>query len=108
MTRRVRSVVEQRTARVRSVQPARPVDRGTGTSGQAPREIADHKVDRTQCVSGREWMLTRNDQTLALWHLVCQAYASGQGFTRAGGVRTARPVVFDCWSAELTVEIGWP
>jgi hypothetical protein len=34
--------------------------------------------------SGHEWVLIGNDPTLALWHPVCQACASGRGFTRAG------------------------
>jgi hypothetical protein len=56
----------------------------TGASGQASIGTTDRKVDRTWCVSGREWMLTGNDRTLALWRLVCQAYTSGRGFTRVG------------------------
>jgi hypothetical protein len=100
LTGRVRSVAEQRVARVRSVQPARPVDRGTGASSQAPRGTADRKVDRTRCASshdrsdtsGHEWMLTGNDRMLTLWRPVCQAYASSRGFTRAGDVQTARPI----------------
>jgi hypothetical protein len=42
MTGHVWSVAEQRAARVWSVRPARPVDRGTGASGQTRGEATRH------------------------------------------------------------------
>jgi hypothetical protein len=51
---------------------ARSIGRG-GTSGHDRPDASSH-----------EWVLTRNDWTLALWRPVHQVCTSGHGFTHAG------------------------
>jgi hypothetical protein len=54
MTGRVRSVTERRAARVRSVRPACPVDRGTGASGQTRGEAMGASDQSRSDESGHE------------------------------------------------------
>jgi hypothetical protein len=71
---------------------ARPVGRGTDASGQSPRGTTKHTKligrggayghDRSD-TSGREWVLTRIDRTLALWCPVSTSDGSGHVVSNA-------------------------
>jgi hypothetical protein len=67
---RVRSSPKEATKHARSI--------GRGSASGHDRPDA----------SGREWVLTRNDRTLALWRPLCQACVSGHGLHVRGGCVT--------------------
>jgi hypothetical protein len=92
MTGRVRSVaaaVRHGTLGLCTSMSGRSRDRRVRSS---PRDATKHARSIGHCgmsghdrpdASGREWVLTGNDRTLALWRPVRQACALGHGLTRA-------------------------
>jgi hypothetical protein len=82
MTGRVRSVVAAVWRGTLGLHTGASSRSGTGAFDEAPRETAKHVKsigrggasghDRPDA-SGREWVLTGNDQTLALWRPAVQA-----------------------------------